>query len=71
MAEQAIKELSIMTSTHSWIVYRAGELLKWIKSGEYDQILNDSSASSAYTVAPPPVKKKAKVCDVCGLNPFE
>lgn len=34
-----IKIISIMTNTHPWTVIRAAELLKWVDSGEYDDVL--------------------------------
>ena len=43
VADSAIRTISIASSTHPWTVYRAGELLKWIKSGEYDKILEEYS----------------------------
>lgn len=36
----AMANISIMTSTHPWTVFRAAELIKWINSGEYDRILS-------------------------------
>ena len=48
-----MQNLSILTSTHPWTVYRAAELVKWIKSGEYDRILSQTTA-------------RTKRCCVCG-----
>lgn len=70
IAEEAIKALSIMTSTHPWTVYRAGELLKWIESGEYEKLLNDYAGEECIHCGSP-VAKGATFCHVCGLNPFE
>lgn len=47
----AMANLTIMTSTHPWTVFRAAELVKWINSGEYDKILSES---------------KVKRCECCG-----
>lgn len=44
LAETAIKNITIASSSHPWTVFRAGELLKWIESGEYDKILNGNSS---------------------------
>lgn len=48
-----MQNISILSSTHPWTVYRAAELVKWINSGEYDKILSHISAST-------------KRCCVCG-----
>lgn len=39
-----MKALSIMDQTHPWTVVRAHELLRWIDSGQYDQILTAGKA---------------------------
>lgn len=68
IADSAIRTISIASSTHPWTVYRSGELLKWIESGEYDRILNE------YAGVPCPhgcgafVAKNATYCDNCGLD---
>ena len=36
---KAVKFLSIMNSSHPWTVMRAAELLRWIDSGEYNQVI--------------------------------
>lgn len=48
-----MQNLSILTSTHPWTVYRAAELIKWINSGEYDRIISQTSSNT-------------KRCRVCG-----
>lgn len=65
MADGAIRTLSIMSSTHPWTVYRAGELIKWIESGEYDRIL--SEYAGVRHICGGIVAKDATVCDHCGL----
>lgn len=48
-----MQNLSILTSSHPWTLYRAAELVKWIKSGEYDRIISQTTANT-------------KRCCVCG-----
>ena len=65
VADSAIRTLSIISSTHPWTVYRAGELLKWVESGEYEKILSEYAgvrhSCGGY------ISKNATVCDYCGL----
>lgn len=35
-----IKTFMVLDNTHPWLVIRASELIKWIKSGEYNKIIN-------------------------------
>ncbi len=65
VADSAIRTISIISSTHPWTVYRAGELIKWIESGEYDRILSDY-AGVRHTCGNF-IAKDATVCDFCGL----
>lgn len=68
MADSAIRAMSIASSTHPWTVYRAGELLRWIDSGQYHRILAEYAANPcAHCGSPNP--KTATACQVCGLNP--
>ncbi len=68
VADSAIRTISIASSTHPWTVYRAGELLKWIKSGEYDKILEEYSGVPCPHGCGNVVSKNATVCDSCGLE---
>lgn len=45
--DQATKILSYTEHRLSWIVMRTGELLKWVDSGEYDQLIQEDSKSKA------------------------
>lgn len=58
------KYLSIMAADHPWTVVRAKQLLEWIDSGTYEQILK---APQAVSVALPPGVKG--YCTQCGF-PF-
>lgn len=37
--EQIMKNLSVLDDTHPWTILRAAELIKWIESGEYENII--------------------------------
>ena len=65
IADSAIRTLSIASSTHPWTVYRAGELLKWIESGEYERILSEYAGIRHHCGGI--IAKNATVCDTCGL----
>ncbi|MBD2628748.1 M48 family metallopeptidase [Trichormus variabilis] len=45
--DQATKILSYTEYRLSWIVMRTGELLKWVDSGEYDQLIQEDSKSKS------------------------
>lgn len=66
----AMANLTIMTSTHPWTVYRAAELVKWINSGEYDRILSDIKIKRCVE-CPTVVSLDTTVCPVCGSTDFE
>lgn len=66
ITDKAIKTVTIATSTHPWTVYRAGELLKWIKSGEYERLLEKYAAIQC-TNSGGWVAKSEKICPYCGL----
>ena len=65
----AMANLSILTSTHPWTVYRAAELVKWINSGEYERIL--SGIKVKRSVCGHVVSIDTTVCPVCGSDEFE
>lgn len=70
IADSAIRSLSIMTSSHPWTVYRAGELLKWIASGEYDRILKKYEGVACVHCGNI-LSKDATYCHVHGGDPFK
>lgn len=51
--DQVAKTLSFMEHTYPWSVIRASELLKWVESGEYDAIMNRSTALTSQEGEPP------------------
>lgn len=69
VADSAIRTISIMSSSHPWTVYRAGELLKWIKSGEYQRII-DKYEGVPCKYCGNIVAKNATYCHVHGGPPF-
>lgn len=66
----AMANISIMTSTHPWTVYRAAELIKWINSGEYDRILSSTKVKRCVECGTV-VSIDTTVCPVCGSTEFE
>jgi Zn-dependent protease with chaperone function len=54
------KYLSIYGSDHPWTVIRAKELLTWVDSGGYEQIVNRARSANS-SVAPAP----SRFCDQC------
>ncbi|MBQ8778144.1 MAG: M48 family metallopeptidase [Alistipes sp.] len=70
IADSAIRTISIMASTHPWTVYRAGELLKWIASGEYDRILNKYEGVPCIHCGNI-LSKDSDYCHIHGGHPFE
>ena len=66
----AMANLTIMTSTHPWTVFRAAELVKWINSGEYDKILSESKVKRCLPCAKV-VSIDTSKCPVCGSTEFE
>ena len=67
IADTAIRTISIMSSSHPWTVYRAGELIKWIESGEYDRILKEYAGIPCPYDCGNIISKDAKECSRCGL----
>lgn len=67
LTDKAIKTLSILDMSHPWTVYRAGELIKWIDSGEYDRILKEYAGVECPHCGHVN-SKNAKVCDTCGVD---
>lgn len=69
-ADSTIRSLSILTSSHPWTVYRAGELLKWINSGEYNRIIEKYEGVPCIHCGNI-VAKDSTYCHVHGGHPFE
>ena len=47
--EQLMKNLSILDDSHPWTVLRAAELIKWIESGEYAELIKKHKGKSCRT----------------------
>ena len=68
-----VKFLSILGSTHPWTVMRAKELDKWIKSGDYQKILDErgvikSQENLACRSCGNEIMFGAKFCNKCGTK---
>ena len=67
-----MQNLSILTSTHPWTVYRAAELVKWINSGEYDRIISHiTSNTKRCCVCGHVVPADVDICPYDGCDEFE
>ena len=66
----AMANLTIMTSSHPWTVFRAAELVKWINSGAYDSVLSGLNTKRCI-VCETVVATDTSVCPVCGSTDFE
>ena len=64
--DETFKFISIANSTHPWLVLRAAELLKWVESGEYEQIIAAKRAIECPHCGGD-VAADTKVCPICGL----
>lgn len=70
----AMANISIMTSTHPWTVFRAAELIKWINSGEYDRILSGTKVKQCDPDnggCGKIVSIDTSVCPMCGNTEFK
>lgn len=63
VADKAIKTISIIDESHPWTVLRAAELIKWHRSGEYQQILDSVKLHECGNWIP----SDSHVCPYCGL----
>lgn len=63
VADKAIKAISIIDESHPWTVLRAAELIKWHRSGDYQQILDSVKLHECGNWIP----SDSQVCPYCGL----
>lgn len=70
LVDTTAKEMSLAFCDEPWAVYRAIELKKWIDSGEYQRILDTYGGKLCNKCKGAWVGPDAKVCHVCGLDPF-
>ena len=61
---KAVKVLSIMNSTHPWTIMRSAELLKWIDSGEYKQVIERQTTNRLHVR----YEGSAQFCRKCGYR---
>lgn len=64
-ADNTIKTISILGSTHPWTVLRAAELITWYESGEYDRVLNSSSVRTCPSCNMQ-IPSQSDKCPFCG-----
>lgn len=62
-----IKNISILDNSHPWTIMRAAELIKWVKSGEYQKIL-DGTLGKECPICKNYVELEATNCPICGYQ---
>ena len=65
--DKIIKTISILDEDHPWTIVRAAELIRWVESGEYDNILKHTEGK----ICPchgGTVPKDTIICPVCGYD---
>ena len=65
--DQIIKTISIIDDDHPWTIVRAAELIRWVESGEYERILNQTEGKEC-PYCHRVVSKDTIVCPVCQHN---
>lgn len=65
LMDKVIKGISIVNDSHPWTIMRAAELIKWIESGEYEQVLA-SYQGKVCPVCRMEVPKDSTICPYCG-----
>lgn len=69
-ADKVIKTITLVQSNHPWTILRAGELIKWVESGEYERILNATKGKKC-RICGKICPINMEVCPVCGGKCFE
>lgn len=67
--EQIMKNLSILDDTHPWTILRAAELIKWIESGEYENIIK-AHKGKCCTTCKKQVPSAVEHCPYCQGDDF-
>lgn len=68
-ANTVIRNISILDDSHPWTVMRAAELIKWVESGEYDRILNNTAGKVCPSCGSQ-IEIGTTKCPVCGNTNF-
>ena len=66
-AEKLLKLYEIFDENHPWTVIRAAELINWVKTGEYQKILEESSGINC-PVCGSSVTIDTSICPRCGYK---
>ena len=65
--DNMIKSVSIASSSHPWNVLRAAELMKWVESGEYQQVLEGHQVKHCSNpLCGEEIAESTEVCPYCG-----
>ena len=66
-ANAIIRNISILDDSHPWTVMRAAELIKWVESGEYDNILN-GTPTKVCPICQTQIDASLQKCPVCNYE---
>lgn len=66
-ANTIIRNISILDDSHPWTVLRAAELIKWVKEGGYQAILNGCEGKEC-PVCHKHVDSSSQKCPICGFD---
>ncbi len=65
--DNMIKFASIASSSHPWTVLRAAELLKWVETGEYQQVIDRYQVKNCCNpLCGEKIASSAEICPYCG-----
>lgn len=68
-AHEIIKKVSILDDTHPWTIMRAAELIKWVESGEYQNVINAAKGKTCVNpLCKSIIPQDATRCPICGFN---
>lgn len=66
-SDTIIKALELFDEDHPWNIVRAAELIRWVESGKYDEILNGRNAKTC-PECNNEIEEQAGICPFCGHN---
>lgn len=69
-ADEIIKTVTMLQSNHPWTIMRAGELIKWVESGEYERILKANKGKEC-KICGKTCPVDMEFCPICGGKSFE
>ena len=65
VCKNAIKTITIASSSHPWTVLRAAELISWYESDNYKQLIENKSSIEC-SVCHQQIPADSKKCPFCG-----